>query len=180
MKGLSNSSSVRLHANQLEVNMSSTTLINVGDKPRREIIHLYPLSAGASSLKDLQNVVDNNGVAVKGNKLFGEPDLYQIAGLPDTITDAQCHGAQLEFWAFRGAQMRRDICPRVIDAPQPDTDNDTRITQVTAYANKLSRRRQNYRERIEAGLMPSFETSSKLFAEIFSEMTDDQLFLVCN
>lgn len=155
-------------------------LIAADQKPRREVIHLWPCYPPQAVTSDLEKVVDETGAFVKGNKLWSEPDLFVVAGLPDQVTDAQCHGAQLELWVMRGATMRRDICPRVIDADlqEPGEDKEQRDKQNVRHANKFVRRRQAYRKKVQGGLMPQFEVNTETFARTLNGMTDDQFFLV--
>jgi hypothetical protein len=156
----------------------SSPLIRVDDKPQREVIHLWPPSEYPFQPTDLEKVIDENGHLVKGNGLYGEETLYKVAGLPNRITDDECHGAQLELWMFRGAQIRRDICPRSADAPEPDSNEAELRKQKTNLQTKLIRRRQIYRTSIKGGLVHGYQTNSKLFAEIFSGLSNDQLILV--
>lgn len=127
-------------------------------KPRREVIHLWPCYLSPAATATLQQVVDVNGNVVLGNAFHGSPVLYQVAGLPNTLTDAQCHGPQLEIWAMRGAIISRDIVTRIIDSDTPDAPEDDKQLRKDRrkHVNKLVRRRQNYRGGNMLGLVPGF------------------------
>lgn len=144
--------------------------------PRREVIHLYPCYPPEAKTDTLQEVKDTNGVVVKGNALSGSPDLCHIAGLPDSITDAECHGAQLEYWIYCGASLRRDILPRITGVTINDVNNLG--VQQMQYKTKLVKRRTDYRLSQQAGLQYRFDYRSKTFASIMSDLSADQLILV--
>lgn len=154
------------------------------EKPRREVIHAWPCYSTPLLAADLQEVVDANDNVVRGNLFHGSPVLYQVAGLPNTLRDSQCHGPQLELWASRGATMLRDIVTRIVDADTPDAPEDEDNFKVarTKHANKMTRRRQSYRDRNKLGLVPGFYRTgvrTKTFAALMSRLTDDQIMLVC-
>ncbi|KAE9971186.1 hypothetical protein EG328_005787, partial [Venturia inaequalis] len=144
-------------------------------KPRREVIHAWPCYPTPPAAATLQQVVDANGNVVRGNLFHGSPVLYEVAGLPNTLRDSQCHGPQLELWILRGANMLRDVVTRIVDADTPNAQ-DTRTT----HANKMTRRRQNYRDQNKLGLFPGFHTTglkTRGFAALMSRLTNDQIML---
>ncbi|TLD23382.1 hypothetical protein E2P81_ATG08726 [Venturia nashicola] len=150
-------------------------------RPRREF-HAWPCYPIPPVTTPLQQVVDANGNVVRDNLLHGSPVLYQVAGLPSTLRDAQCHAPQLELWVLRGANIRRDVVTRIVDTDTPTAPEDEEdLKNARAkHANKMTRRRQNYRHRNKLGLFPGYVntgSSTKGFAALMSRLTDDQIML---